>query len=238
MLLDAYDLRARVAVAYLVFAPIVFFVVAFAIGSSAWWKTLGGLAVACGGPLLAAQWGRSAGRRKEPSLWASWGGSPTLQLLRFSSADGTAATEQRHASVQRATGITLPDRAAEEADPDAADAAYNQAIIVLRELTRDRKQFNLVWEENVNYGFRRNLWGHKPSGISLAGIVAVTSLTLLICDTNDVGWGSETAAIATLAFAILSVAAWAAMVTRSWVKQTADAYARRLIESAIRLPPN
>jgi hypothetical protein len=235
-LLDAYDLRARVAPAYLVFAPLIVFVVAFAIGSAAWWSKAGGLAIACGGPLLAAQWGRSGGRRKEPELWASWGGSPTLQLLRYSAGGDQGSINRRHETVTQATGVALPDLEEELADPASADSTYNDAVAVLRELTRDRRAFRLVWEENANYGFRRNLWGRKALGVSLAAIVGLGSLGLLVADSVGPGWGSSAAAALSAGFSIFALIVWGLMVTQNWVKEVAEAYASRLIESAARLP--
>jgi hypothetical protein len=235
--LDAYDIRARLAVTYLVFSPLVVVVIAFALGTADWWSKLGGVAVACGGPLLAAQWGRSGGRRKEPELWERWGGSPTLALLRFSSGSDSSSVERRHQLVSGVTGITLPDAISEKRDPKAADAAYEDAVAALRELTRDRSEFPLVWEEVTNYGFRRNLWGRKAFGLALALTTAGASTVILVLDAVGHGWNSTTAAVIAAAYAFLAALVWATVISPEWVKETAEAYAQRLLESAIRLPP-
>src|SRR6266404_2902191 len=101
-LLDVYDVRARLSVTYLVFSPVVVFVIAFSLGTADWWSRLGGLAAGCGAPLLGAQWGRSGGLRKERLLWESWGGPPTEALLRFSTGGAAGTVERRHESVSRA----------------------------------------------------------------------------------------------------------------------------------------
>jgi hypothetical protein len=235
-LLDAYDLRARVAVTYLVFSPVTVFVVAFALGSREWWARIGGVAVACGGPLIAAQWGRSAGRRKEQRLWDSWGGSPTLALLRYASGGPRETVERRHVSVSRATGIDLPNYEAETANPDGADVTYTDAVSALRELTRSKTEFDLVFEELANYGLRRNLWGRKPFGVATAATTAICSAVLLAGDLSSRTWGSTVAAIISLSFALSALLIWLLMVTPGWVKESADAYALRLLESSVRLP--
>lgn len=173
--LDAYDRSARLATAYLVFPPAVVFVVALALGTAEWWSRIGGVLVACGAPMLAVQWGRSGGRRKQPDLFQLWEGSPTVRLLRFRTGGSPDAVSDRHAIVARATGRTLPTREEEFLDPAAADVRYDSAVAQLRELTRDEKKFPLVLKENIAYGFRRNLWGRKSYG------VAVAVVTLVVC---------------------------------------------------------
>jgi hypothetical protein len=54
-----------------------------------------------------------------------------------------------------------PTAEAEAADPAGADAYYARCGDWLREHTRDRKRFKLIFEELVTYGFRRNLLGLK-----------------------------------------------------------------------------
>jgi hypothetical protein len=49
----------------------------------------------------------------------------------------------------------------------------------LRDHTRDRKKFNILFDELVTYGFRRNLLGLKPTSLIMnAVVVAVSSLVL------------------------------------------------------------
>jgi hypothetical protein len=233
--LDAYDRSARLAPAYLVFAPAVVFVAALALGSSEWWSKIGGLLVALGGPGFAAQWGRSGGRRKQDGLFASWGGAPTTQLLRFRTGGNATAVLHRHEIVSRATGLALPTEAEEAADGTAADERYEIAVGALRERARG-PDFPLVLKEDTNYGFRRNLWGRKPFGIATALLVGAVSAALLIAAAVGHAWGSWKAAAVAAGFAALALLGWLLVVTPSWVRESADAYATRLLESAERLP--
>jgi len=45
----------------------------------------------------------------------------------------------------------------EAADPEAADGFYTRAGNWLRENTRSKKKFDILFNENVTYGYRRNL---------------------------------------------------------------------------------
>jgi len=47
----------------------------------------------------------------------------------------------------------------ERSEPESADHVYDSSTAFLLEKTRDKKAFPLIFEENCNYGFRRNLWG-------------------------------------------------------------------------------
>jgi hypothetical protein len=234
--MDAYDRGARLAPAYLVFSPAVVLVVALSLGTPAWWSKLGGVLVACGAPILVVQWGREGGRKRQSSLFERWGGSPSTSLLRFRTGGNAEVVAQRHDLVEVSTGIDLPSQSEESADPDRADAIYDAAVATLRELTRDEKQFPLLLKENIQYGFRRNLWGRKIYGIAVAGIVALVSTVLLIADAfgdNVVSWMS---AALSAGFAVAALVLWTVMVTEEWVHRAAEYYAIRLLESAVRLP--
>jgi hypothetical protein len=234
-MIDVYDRGARLAPAYLVFSPAVVLVVALSLGTPAWWSKLGGVLVSCGAPILAVQWGRSGGRKKEPRLFQMWGGAPTTTLLRFATGGTAAAVAQRHEAIERATGKKMPKADEEAADPAGADSLYETGVTELRELTRN-ETFPLVLKENIAYGFRRNLWGRKPYGIGVALLVLAASAGLLVAAAlgHEVSaW--ESAAFAA-AFAAVALVIWITTVTPAWVHEAGDAYATRLLESALRLP--
>jgi hypothetical protein len=233
---DAYDRGARLGPAYLVFSPAAVLFFALSVGSAEWWSKLGGILITCGAPVLAVQWGRAGGRKKQSALFQMWGGSPTTRLLRFATGGAAAGVSERHRLVSRATGISLPSQADEEADPVAADARYEAATAALRELTRS-EDFPLVLKENIGYGFRRNLWGRKPYGIAVAALAALASAGLLVAvalGDDVVPWAS---AAVGLGFSVIALVVWTAMVTTEWVHEAAQAYATRLLESAVRVPP-
>jgi hypothetical protein len=234
--MDTYTRRARLYPVYLLFLPVALPIVALSWRPSSWWGRLVGLAVACGLPLLAAQFGRSAGKRKEPALYAAWGGPPTTVMLRHRTSGNPFALARRHDLIRRATGIRLPSAAEEEADPQNADAAYETAVAALRERTRNPDEFPLVFDEVCSYGFRRNLWGHRTLGITLAVGGALIALGAAVLGVIGVVRVSVPAALVVAIVDATGAILWARMVTEEWVRQTADAYAERLLSSAERLP--
>jgi hypothetical protein len=221
---DAYTMKARVYPYLFVLFPVFLAVLAWVPDAQ---RVLGGivsLVVTCGGAYVLAELGRDGGRTREPALFDSWGGKPTTVMLRHSGASNPVLLERRHKQILGVTGLTLPTAAAEQADPGHADHLYDAAVAVLREKTRDRALFPLVFKENRSYGFRRNLWGLRGTGITL-GFVALAA-----CGTRAFlvpGPLTLTCAGMTAAELILLLF----RVNASWVRLAANAYALALLAS-------
>jgi hypothetical protein len=171
---------------------------------------------------------RDRGRVIEPELWKAWGGAPTTRLLRFRDASNQAMLALRH----KALGIIAPEialpasAAAEAANRTAADGAYEACVSVLRSSTRDRKKFPLVFEENCDYGYRRNLLGLRPWGLVavLVGLAAVAAHAWMEAEATPLE-------IAVTAIITLEAVFWLFLVRPDWVRRAADAYAARLLEA-------
>lgn len=226
--LDAYTVRARLAPAALAALPVLGLFGGGLLAPSELAK-LGTTAVAAS-LLLASQLARDAGRRLQPRLWESWGGPPTVARLRHRGAQDVHRVERLHGRFEEALGARLPTRSEESAHPRRADAAYEDAVADLRNRTRDRSSFPLVFEENADYGFRRNMLGLRPWAIALALAVLATCAIALALSTGTFaerlrawGWPAGVAIVAALV--------WWRAITPAWVKLTADAYADRLFEA-------
>ncbi|GAP99815.1 hypothetical protein NIES2104_63810 [Leptolyngbya sp. NIES-2104] len=132
---------------------------------------------------------------------------------------------------------------------------YATYVKFLLSKTRDHSKFSLVYEENCNYGFRRNLLGMKPYGIALScmGILLLigqyTSTMGLLNSPTIMQMGNFVQAIiglqfpkfSALSFACLTVnvfllTAWLLWINSAWVKSSAEAYADRLLEACENLP--
>ena len=138
-------------------------------------------------------------------------------------------------------GQALPTEEEEAQNPAGADQLYEAAVSFLREATRDTSKFPLVFAENVNYGFRRNLWGLKPYGLAFAILAAVASWGLFL---SSVGlptaesWvdnivkdpdGVTVTRLVGSMFNTTAVAVWLFVITPEWVRIAAEAYAQRLL---------
>ena len=241
---DPYTFRARIQPALVVVLPLGILMFALLPGVPFFVTAFFGLLGAAGGTAIMAQVGRELGRRKEPNLWESWGGPPTTRLLRHRRLPGdlTLVPGLRQ-QVEQWVDYPLPTEHEEEACPAWADAKYEEIVTSLREATRDTARFPLVFAENANYGFRRNLWGLKPIGASVAiGLVfvswAMLSLTVWGRPWPDPWWdvfvNPDSAAVIRLVVAVANTvfaAFWLFWVKPTWVKDVANAYALRLLES-------
>jgi hypothetical protein len=230
--LDQYARRARLYPALLAALPLPIALVAALPVSGAALAPLWALVSWCGAGFLLAQLGRDLGKAKEQTLFDKWEGKPTTQLLRHRDAANPIWLAQVHHSLQSLLPqLELPTQEQESEDQKRADAAYDAAVIALREATRDKDAFPLVYEESCSYGFRRNLWGLKPIGITL-GIACLSALLSLLVigqkwhpADSPLIW----AALTTMAALLLL---WTTVIKPSWVRAAAFAYAERLIASA------
>lgn len=229
---DPYVRRARLAPAVLLAVPGIAFVVAGAVSPAMAARIVGIVLGAVG--IVIAIVVRDRGRQLQPSLWRSWGGPPAQRRLRWTGGDPSDVVERLHQRVEAATGEQLPDAEAEARDPDFADRRYDDAVGVLREATRNREEFPLVFEENVDYGFRRNTLGLRSSGITTSVVGLVVAVLLLVIGSGALSgraarWG-PVAGICGLALLF-----WCLIVTPRWVRTAAENYADRLFGAAASL---
>ncbi len=231
--MDIYDRRARLYPMVLVLLPL-------ALGTASWLPAgvelpglIGGAVMVLAVSMLLAQLARDQGKRREKELFKRWGGRPSDRALSYSSKVFAESSLKRwHQKLMALdTSLSIPDSAAsEKANTKAAKAAYAAATDLLVAKTRDRVKYSLLFKENMNYGFRRNLWGMKHAGIGTAvlGLLAATARIVLNSGTN------EPHSIVPIAAGVLCVVAliiWLTRVTPSWIRIAADGYAKQLVEA-------
>ena len=121
--------------------------------------------------------------------------------------------------------ISCPTKAEEESDAAAADEVYAAYVDHLREATRGDK---ILLAENISYGFRRNLWGMRSAGLSVA-IVGTVGAGIAA----EWYWktGAMTFPVIVMVLNAILASMWLLRVTEPWVKVAADAYADRLVRA-------
>ena len=167
MKLDAYQRSAQLYPAVLtVLAPLV--AIFFWLPSEA--KLVSSLMSAVASAALIAllmQIGRAKGRAVQARLMTKHGGIESTIGLRHRDTHIAGPSRQRYHAFLASQGLRIPTSAEEIADPVEADEFYRAAADWLRERTREPKKFALLQGENRTYGFRRNLRGMKPIGLTL-----------------------------------------------------------------------
>ena len=176
--------------------------------------------------------GRDFGKRKESHLYSLWGGKPSVAKMRHRDTTINAHTRERYyRKAESLLAISIPDAPSEQTDPSTSDALYEAYSNLLLERTRDRKKFPLVFQELTNYGFRRNLWGMKPIGLTLTLLCAAGQLVSVI-HSLLVHRTPSAFTISCLLVTSFLLASWLFIINPGWVKLAGDAYAERLLASA------
>ena len=228
---DVYVWKARRSPVLLVVLPPALGILATFPGAD--WKLMLPVCTFCGLFMLVGQIGRDCGSQQQDQLFASWGGMPTTVMLRHRESPlDQASLTKLHVWLQSVSGAPAPSRRKESASPEDADDVYNAYVRHLRDATRDKQQYPLVFEENVSYGFRRNTWGLKPYGIAFALIGTAGAAFNLFRYHDGPNLGL---AIASTTVSALLLLFWLSWVNPNWVRIPAKAYAERLIEAGLRM---
>lgn len=233
--LDAYDRGARLKPALLSGLPLVASIMLLIPEFGVVWGSIAGLVIYSGGSMLLIQIGRDRGRALEGRLYEAWGGKPSVAMLRHSDGrlDGQIKERYRRYLNDAVPNLALPSPEEEHENPQRADEAYESANAWLLEQTRDRDRFDLLFRENINYGFRRNLASLKRVALAMDALscalvvgFAVASWTGEFATTGrnltPEWWVSLTVTTGHLWFFLVHVRG-------AWVLLAAENYATRLL---------
>jgi hypothetical protein len=238
VLFDKYSRRARLRPVLIMLLPLA---LPLAVGVQALprgrWLWL--LILLSGLPLFADQLGRSRGKRIEAQLFRSWGGKPTVQLLRWRGPTNRQRLGFLRTRIQDIVGsaLLLPTEQEELADPQRADEIYDAAGLALRVRARGLPGAELVQEQNCEYGFRRNTFGLRPYALPTAVVALLAVLAWAFTEPNFLGRPSTSLLVALIVVEALLVAFQALLVRERWVASAAWLYAERLMEtSALAVP--
>ena len=236
-LLDPYNRRARFQPVIWSLLPILIAFVLLIPEFQGLWSTIGWLVICGGGPTLLTQMGRGRGKALEPMLYRSWDGKPSVAMLRHRDRRLSAAAKTRYRDILQRTvpGLRLATPDEERTYPAQADDGYEGATSWLLSQTRDHERFGLLFQENINYGFRRNIWGLKPWALA-SGPVAIA---MVLGFESDAWKGGAVATLSTInaagwicvATAITHILVFAFLIRSDWVRTAADAYAHQLLAS-------
>lgn len=239
---DPYDRQARLYPALLCLLPLLALITLLYAPNVSALTAVVTLAVSCGGLFLMTNICREMGKRLEERLFHEWGGKPTTQLLRHRDALIDSVTKRRyHAFLASKISTSFPDAEQEKSDPSKADEVYQSGARWLLDHTRpdSGKQFDLLFRDNVTYGFRRNALGVKPVAITIAIGCLIWTLAkehVLLGDAGRVVNWSTLPQLSPQATASLSVSAvmllvWVFFFTRASLRTSAFSFAQALLRT-------
>lgn len=233
--LDEYELKARLAPVVASVAGALAVAILLLPAPDTQWPSLVigllGLAVARGMTHNV----RDRGKRLERALYAQWGGKPSTAMLRHADTRLPMTVKMRYRRFleSHVPELSIPTEAEETAAPGRADQAYEAAGRWLLERTRDQERFRLLFAENINYGFRRNLLAAKTLGLVVDGLALLAIPASMGLQFNG-GWQTWPGSVDIWTWgASLAAAAhllWLAFgVTPTWVRAAAERYAEQLL---------
>ena len=89
---------------------------------------------------------------------------------------------------------------------------------------------DLLFKENISYGFRRNLWGMKNIAISIIFIFFFIHFYFITNCFKTLNYISPKETGLCLFF-LASISIWLFVITKDWIKLVAFSYAERLFET-------
>ena len=232
LITDNYERKARLYPGLVLIAPVVITLIGVGSAKLSKLESLGTALAGCGGAFLVAQLARDAGKKCEKRWFETWGGMPSVAIFRHRDSRVDSITKARYhahltALVKDAKAPTTEE---ETSDPSSADQVYSAWSSYLRIHTRDTKKFPLVFQENVSYGFRRNVCGLRSIGIVVSALSFAGGIAWLYhSHLSDLTATPES--LSALACAFVFLLLWVFRFTRDWVRIPADAYAERLVEA-------
>ena len=230
---DPYVRRARTYPAFITAAPLVALIcVVLPWQRLTVFHAAAGVFIAAGVFALSA-FARRMGKRLEADLYHRWGGKPSVIILRYRDDRLDPISKARYLRfLSTVLSTSAPQADDELRDPGLADSFYESAGNWLRENVRDANDKKLILEENIHYGFWRNLFGLKHLALFLAttvGAVAIVMLARLIqrplVEEATLQWG------AVLSISIADAVFFLFAVTERAVKVAGFQYARQLLLS-------
>ena len=226
--MDRYDRNARLNPVILTLLPAFLFV--FVWFPEIW--TLFGMitstVVASGFLYLLTQLVRILGHGVERKLGKRVGRLHTAQLLSLTDDRLSTLMKSRCRTFIEIKGsVILPSIEEEENDPKSADDKRLTAVKWLLEYTWPEAKNTLLLNENISYGFARNLLGLKPFGLIITGHVCIISIWFLTGTPYD----STTFLVGCLlcGISLLAFASWLFVVTETSVERSSQIYAEKIL---------
>jgi len=225
-LFDKYFLTARVFPILIFIAPFVA-IAYFVFGFMPDYKLALSSVLMIALVYLIALYNREWGKILESRLFTKWGGKPTSILLRDSD-DTIINTEKENIklTLSEYTGYTIPSLEEENNSTEKTDEIYELYCKYLRNETRDKNKFPVIFDELINYGFTRNLLVLKKLAIILLLIIA----SLLVFYAYSKNWIPYTGIYISIGVVLVSILGWIS-ISESRLKKYAFRYARILLDS-------
>lgn len=176
-----------------------------------------------------SDYARQSGLRVERKL----GSRSTLYLWHHANTEIDRLSKRRYRQfMAEKLGVQAPTVNQERDTPDEANEFYEAASAWLRANTRDTKTFNILFEELMTYGARRNLLGLKKVALGMNFIVAMICASSLYFQWSHPSLSNLQEKLAIVIIAVILHSIYMIFgVTEASVLDASRAYGRQLLVS-------
>ncbi|MCR6110051.1 hypothetical protein HXA35_06890 [Bacillus sp. A301a_S52] len=193
VVLNTYERKARYYPAVLTITPIIVWLYLWFPDIRSLEGTFISLIAGLGISIPLSILARTLGKKAQEKLIMQWGALPATLILRNNDTSLNSETKKRYyQKLELLTKINLPDRDIEDEDPNTAQQKFDSCIDYLRQHTRDKVKYSLVFNENIYYGQARNLLGLKPLGLLICITLIIAQLLLIYL---NFGFGLNVSAV-------------------------------------------
>ena len=244
---DEYSFKARVKPAFCLVAPLVLTVLVWLEESRSWGGASLTFLTSFGILTFAANQLSTFGNRLQTKLFQQWGGAPTTIALRHRDSQIDKYTKERYFEFlsEKISNFRILTAEEEAANPHDADELYKSAGNYLREKTRDTKKYSLIFKENINYGFSRNLCAAKPFGIVFTLVALCINFYFIwqTCFANNEQHSIQCfmsipfVQIGATLIVLFALFMWMFYVNKNWVKIRGFCYAKALLATCEKTNP-
>lgn len=173
------------------------------------------------------------GNDLQDKYFEKWGGAPTTLLLLPNNGELDAYTKQRYFTWlnERCSNLNLPEEIDGMADSETLYEKIRSAVNFMREYTRDKKTYPQVYNDNVSYGFARNIVSIKYAGLLVALVSVLANCLFIYFSYVSVESASSNAmGMVAILSSILSGVVFGLVLSERFVKRRGFRYARTLFE--------
>lgn len=239
---NPYNLRARVQPVLVAWLPFLAMPLVLDPEASFDWAAVRWLTLYFVFATLLVQLGRDRGKRLEKKMYKGVE-KPSIAMLRHRDARITQHTKKRYVAFldKNVRGLQLPSPEEERNSPGQSDEKYRSAVVWLLAQTTNRDQFPLVFEESVNYGFRRNIWALKKPVLWINGSMITFAGIGYGCQDAIFGQWLQGFSLSPhlllfwIIIALIHSYFFVFVIKRRWVREQSETFARRLLAACDRL---
>jgi len=234
VVLNTYERKARYLPAVLTVSPIIIWLYLWFPDIRSFKGTFISLIVGLGISIPLSILARTLGKKEQDKLLVKWGALPATLILRNSDETLNKETKNRyHQRLRLLTNVDIPTHEKELEDPLDTIRKFDSCIDYLRQRTRDKAKYSLIFNENMSYGQARNLLGLKPIGILICVILLVIQ-SISIYKNYGVGLNISAVPILELisvVIILLLLSFWIFFVSTKQVYSAGVNYGKALLES-------